>query len=251
MSYLIDSYKSSENLKKGLPKEKEDLVIQYIPLVKYVVGRMSVNLPPGMDRTDLISIGSWGLIDAAMKFNAAKGVKFKTYAMTRVRGAILDDLRRQSLGGQALCRKAQMLEKAFTKLEREQGRPATEAEVAIELELTEEKIHKMVAEVNGSFQISLDDTISGEDDTETRVSTIEDKKSDSTETRVFKKEQKSILAGAINVLPDKERLVVSLYYYEELTLKEIAKILEVSESRVSQIHSKAILHLKAKLKNNV
>lgn len=254
MSYIVESYGSKGNKRSSfvpLSDEKEQLIIQYVPLVKYVVGRMSINLPPGMDRGDLVSIGCWGLIDAAIKYDESKGAKFKTYAMTRIRGSILDELRKQSLGGQALCRKAQMLEKAFKKVEIETGKPATEAQVAKELEISKEKVNKLIAEVNGSFLVSLDEKYSSDEDSESRIDSLVDSKSKNIEDVVAKNEQKEMLAGALNYLPEQERMVVSLYYYDELTLKEIAKILKVSESRISQIHSKAIIHLKTRLKKHI
>lgn len=254
MTYLVDTYnarsdKSKSNL-EGLTEDKEKLVVQYVPLVKYVVGRMAINLPPGMDNDDLISIGCWGLIDAAKKFDHSRGVQFKTYAMTRIRGSILDELRRLSLGGQALCRKAQMLEKAFARVEAAKTRPATTEEVAADLEMTKDEVEKMIAEVNMSFMVSLDNHYNSEDDGESKAASIADTNAPEVDFDIQLTERKEQLEKALDSLQDQERLVISLYYYEELTLKEIAKIVKVSESRISQIHGKAIFQLKNKLKRS-
>ncbi|HAR64504.1 MAG: FliA/WhiG family RNA polymerase sigma factor [Candidatus Margulisiibacteriota bacterium] len=254
MTYLADTYKINEKEKKAssvaLSVEKEHLVIQYIPLVKYVVGRMGINLPPGLDNDDLVSIGCWGLIDAAKKFDENRGVQFKTYAMTRIRGSILDELRRLSLGGQALCRKAQMLEKAFAKVELQKGKPASVEEVAAVLQISKDDVDKLMAEVNLSFLLSLDTNNSYGEEGDNKVDTIVDQNAEGIDVFIQKNEQREMLERALDCLSDQEKMVINLYYYEELTLKEIAKILKVSESRISQIHGKAIFHLKTKLKRH-
>ncbi|MBT5856011.1 FliA/WhiG family RNA polymerase sigma factor [bacterium] len=227
------------------------MVLDHLYVVNFVVSRMSINLPPGMSRDDLISIGTWGLIDAANKFDESKGVLFKTYATTRVRGAILDELRRNSLGGQTLCRKARHLEKAVRKVEfGKDGTAATDLEVAKEMGVTVEKLHILYAEVARSFLVSLDDPTYRDDEGNTLGDSLPDSSSEPFKT-IASKERKTLIKGVVQALPRQEQMVLLLYYYEELTFREIGLILSVSESRISQIHTKAIVRLRGRLKNKL
>lgn len=234
-------------------EDRNQLVSDHVHLVKYVVARMSVNLAPGVSREDLISIGSWGLIDAADKFDASKAVQFKTYAITRIRGSILDELRRQSLGGQTLCRKARMLEKAIQAVEtRKSGAPAEDAEVAEELGISVNKLQDLYAEVSRSFLVSLDEQNYQDDaNKESLGDSLPDKKSPDPETLVERSELKRMIMSCIGEAPEQEKKVLVLYYYEELTFKEIGHILSVSESRISQIHTKAIFRMRGRLKQRL
>ncbi len=238
-------------LTKTQLKKRNKLVEEHIYLVNYVVNMMNVKPPPGVSRDDLLSIGSWGLIDAANKYDEDKGVLFKTYAVTRIRGSILDELRRNSLGGQTLCRKARLLEKAIRAVEQKQdGKSAKDEDVARELGVTPEKLQKLYTEVSRSFLISLDDFISTDDSGDAFVDTIQDKRSPDPSMQAEKSELKETILTIINEIPYQEQKVLTLYYYEELTFREIGYILEVSESRVSQIHTKAILRMRSRLKNS-
>jgi len=228
---------------------RNSLVVSHVHLVKYVVNRMTLSLPPGISREDLISIGSWGLIDAANKFDESKGVLFKTYAITRIRGSILDELRRNSLGGQTLCRKARSLEKGIQAVEQQKsGQPATDEEVAKEMGISLAKLRSLYAEVARSFLVSLDDSTFNDDDGDTFADTLQDKRSPDPLALTEKQELKEAVLSSIKSMPEQEKKVLTLYYYDELTFKEIGFILSVSESRVSQIHTKAILRMKGRLR---
>lgn len=231
------------------PKNENQLVISHLYLVKFVVSRMTMNLPPGVTKDDLHAIGSIGLIDAAKKFDTSKGVQFKTYSVPRIRGAILDELRRYTLGGQTLCRKARQIEQATKAIEiRKEGGAASDEEVADELGITKEKLNKMMTEVSRSFLISLDEPTYSDNSTTSFADTIEDQKMLTPDIFIENKERKSLIQHVIQELPDQEKKVLVLYYFEEMTLREIGLILNVSESRVSQIHTKSILRLRSRLK---
>ena len=229
--------------------EQKELIVAHLYLVKFVVNRLTMNLPPGVTKDDLHAIGSMGLIDAAKKFDQSKGVLFKTYSVTRIRGAILDELRRYTLGGQTLCRKARQIEQATKAIEiRKEGGAASDDELAKELGISKQKLHKMMAEVSRSFLISLDEPTYTDNSTASFADTIEDQKITPPDEFLENKERKEILRKVIQDLPDQEKRVMVFYYFEELTLREIGLIMEVSESRVSQIHTKAIVRLRSRLK---
>ncbi|MDA1352934.1 MAG: FliA/WhiG family RNA polymerase sigma factor [bacterium] len=242
---------ATQSTDKSAPTRNQ-LVEDHLHLVKYVVNRMAVSLPPGMGRDDLLSIGCWGLIDSAEKFDTSKGVLFKTYAITRIRGAILDELRRHSLGGQTLCRKARALEKAVRLVEsRYEGKKAPDSEVAKELEITIEKLRHLYTEVAHSFLVSLDEYTYSDDDSESYVDGLKDEKMPEPAEAMEALELKETIMTHIDSIPQQEKLVLTLYYYEELTFKEIGRVLNVSESRVSQIHTKAIVRMRGRLKHSV
>ncbi len=208
-----------------------------------------MNLPPGITKDDLHAIGSMGLIDAAKKFDVKKGVQFKTYSVPRIRGAILDELRRYTLGGQTLCRKARQIEQATKAIEiRKEGESASEEELANELGITKEKLNKMMTEVSRSFLISLDEPTYSDNSSTSFADTIEDQKMLTPDLFIENKERKRLMQEVIQELPEQEKKVLVLYYFEEMTLREIGLVLSVSESRVSQIHTKAILRLRSRLK---
>lgn len=242
-------HKTTHETETNTLSPRDKLIVDHLDLVKYVVNRMTINLPPGIDKNDLISIGSWGLIDAAQKFDPRKGVLFKTYALTRIRGSILDELRRLSLGGQALCRKTRNLEKATQAVEIRKGGPASEDEIAEELDMTTDELQQLYSDVSRSFLISLDAQSGDDDKSDTGLSNLADHRSPDPSQIVEQIELTETLKDAIDDLPDQEKQVLALYYFEELTLKEIGSILEVSESRISQIHTKAIIHLRGRLQN--
>ena len=225
-------------------------MVEHIYLVKYVANRLTTNLPPGVSKDDILSMGTWGLIDAAKKFNRKRGVLFKTYALTRIRGAIIDELRRNTLGGQALCRKARQLEKAVSALEETNDtKDISDEMVAKELGVSDEKLQQMYYDVARSFVLSLDQSSSKDDDD---ASTFVDSLSDKNVVDPFKSAErrnlKEIIIESLKQLHDQERKVILMYYYESLNFREIGLVLNVSESRVSQIHTKAIAHMRVKLK---
>ena len=210
---------------------------------------MAMNLPPGMTKDDLYAIGSLGLIDASKKFDKSKGVLFKTFSVPRIRGAILDELRRYTLGGQTLCRKARQIEKATKAIElRKDGGAASLEELAQELGITTQKLDKMMTEVSRSFLISLDEPTYSDESATSLSETLEDQKLLTPSAFTDHKEMKQIIQSSIQELPEQEKKVLVLYYFEEMTLREIGLVLSVSESRVSQIHTKAIVRLRSRLK---
>ena len=232
-----------------LKEEQNELITSHLYLVKYVVNRLTMNLPPGVTKDDLHAIGSIGLIDAAKKFDESKGVLFKTYSVTRIRGAILDELRRYTLGGQALCRKARQIEQALKAVrQRNKTEQASDKELAEEIGVSPEKLQKMMTEVSRSFLVSLDEPTYNDDTTSSFSDTIEDKRVLTPDSFIENKERKQIIRDSVQELPDQEKKVLVLYYFEEMTLREIGLVLNVSESRVSQIHTKAILRLRSKMK---
>lgn len=229
---------------------REALILSYIPLVKFVASRVSVGLPSNVDFDDLTSFGVFGLLDALEKFDPERGVKFETYAVARIRGAIIDGLRSIDWVPRSLRQKAKELEKVVSRLESENGGPATDAEISKALSISLDEYHKLLMEISGLSLASLDEVWAGDSDEEKTLrfgQMIENESSENPTHAVEDAEVKRILAEAIDVLPERERLVIALYYYEELTLKEIGHVLEVSESRVSQIHTQALLRLRGKL----
>ncbi len=236
-------YKRSGNL-----KIREQLVVKYIPLVKYVVGKMITNLPKNVEYEDLVEYGIIGLLDAVEKFDVNKEITFKTYAVTRVRGSIYDELRSQDWVPRSVRKMVKDVERAYVELEAVLKRVPTEEEVAKHLDLPLKKLEELYAKVDLGNMSSLDDIVyDGNDSTTTVANVVEDKKVVSAQTSLEREELRVALIERLEELNENERLVITLYYYEKLTLKEIGKVLEISESRVSQIHSKAILKLRSKL----
>ncbi len=229
-------------------KARQDLVEIYARVVKYVAGRMAIGLPHYVDQNDLVSAGLLGLIQAIDNFDPDRGIKFETYAIPRIRGAILDELRSQDWFPRSLRRKARQLEEAVTGLEARFGRPATDEELARELGVSRDELATMIEEVSVATIISLDaDSSSDGDDSTTLGEYLPDPKAEDVEEKVSSQEMVKLIAGGLEELPEKEQLVLVLYYYEDLTLKEIGAILDVTESRVCQIHTKAIMRLRGKL----
>ena len=236
-------YKRSGNL-----KIREELVLKYIPLVKYVVGKMIVNLPKNVEYDDLVEYGIIGLLDAVEKFDLNKEITFKTYAVTRVRGSIYDELRAQDWVPRSVRKLVKEIERAYVELEIKFKRMPSEEEVANFLDIPVKKMEEIYAKVDAGNVSSLDDTVyDGNDSTTTLANTVEDKKVENPQVELEKNELRAALIERLEELNEKERMVITLYYYEKLTLKEIGQVLEISESRVSQIHSKAIFKLKSKL----
>lgn len=226
---------------------KDALIMKYASFVKYVAGRIAVNLPSNVEFDDLVSYGILGLIDAIDKYDPDRNIKFKTYAKTRIRGAIFDELRVLDWTPRSIRQKARKLEKAYAKLEGKLGRDAKDEEIAEYLAIDISELHKLFDETKKSLLLSLDEIFYDDEEGSSRFDFIEDQKSDNPQMKIEEAEAKKILADAISKLSDRERMVITLYYYEELTSKEIGKILGVSDSRVSQLHTKAILRLRGRL----
>ena len=232
----------------GERADRDRLILIYAPLVKYVASRVAVGLPHNVEQADLVSYGMFGLIDAIEKFDPERGYKFETYAIARIRGAILDELRSIDWVPRSVRAKARALEQAYAKLENQLRRSPTEEEVALELDLTDDQLQTTLTQISFIGVAALDEMLGGGDRGESM--TLGDTVADVRESpvAVFEvEEMKQILAEAVNGMPEREKLVLTLYYYEGLTLAEIGRVLGVTESRVCQIHTKAVLQLRSKI----
>ncbi len=248
--------KTEEELWKNYKKTKdlrirEHFVNQYAPLVKYVAGKIAIGMPQNVDFDDLVGYGVFGLLDAIEKFDPTKDIKFKTYAVTRIRGAIYDELRSIDWVPRSVRQKAKELERVIGKLENRLGRAARDDEIAKELGISSKELHTLILKISGASILSLSDVwyVGDESDKVSVMETIESPKSLNPDVIVEREEIKNIIVQAISDLPDKEKKVLILYYYEDLTLKEIGEVLQVTESRISQLHTKAIMRLRSKLMN--
>jgi len=229
---------------------RDKLLAEYTPLVRYTAQRMAINLPPSVQLGDLIGVGIIGLIKAVESFDTEKEVKFETYATHKIRGSILDDLREQDWIPRSIRQKSKTVKNAYVELEKEFGRTPYDNEVAAHLKLKPAEFEELLSEVAPVTIISLNEIISdhyGESTETSLIETIEDKEVENPLDRLGLEETKKFLADALLALPENERQVIALYHYEELTLKEIGIAMNLTESRVSQIHSRAMLKLKAKL----
>jgi len=229
---------------------RERLILHYSPLVKYVAGRVGVGLPPNIEQADLVSYGIFGLIDAIEKFDLERAIKFETYAISRIRGAIIDELRAIDWIPRSVRYKAREVEKAYASLEGKLHRTPSEAEVAEEMGISLDDLHQVFSRVSFVNVVALDELLSvgGEKgDKLSLVDTLEDTKAEDPVAAFESEETKYLLAKAINQLPEREKIVVTLYYYEGLTLAEIGQVLGVTESRICQMHTKAVLQLRGRL----
>lgn len=248
MSGLDNLWREYKETDSKIAKDK--LLVEYAHLVKYITNRLAINLPKSVDRNDLTSAGVLGLIKAVETFEPDRGFKFETYAGHKIRGAILDELRALDWVPRSVRQKSRELQKVFAKLENELGRAPYDDEVCESMNITIQEYEEMLAEVTPTTIISLEEAMPDRDSDSKElriIDTIEDPGSDNPLKELGFAEVKEILKDAIMNLPEKEKLVVALYHYEELTLKEIGVVLDITESRVSQIHSKAILKLRSKL----
>jgi RNA polymerase sigma factor for flagellar operon FliA len=234
----------------GDKSARERLVVAYSPLVKFVAGRLGAGLPSHVEDADLISYGLMGLIGSIERFEPERGIKFETFAMTRIRGAIIDELRSLDWVPRSVRSRAREIEAAQSKLEHELQRAPTEAELAAKVGLTEEELQTALLEIANSSVYALDElwTISDSSgDSVSLLDTISDPRADDPQEALAGSEIKDALTESIAGLPEREQLVVALYYYENLTLREIGEVLGVTESRVSQLHTKAVMRLKSAL----
>jgi RNA polymerase sigma factor for flagellar operon FliA len=235
--------------KHGDREARERLILKYVGLVKYVIDRMMISPPPGLDFDDIYSCGITGLIEAIDRYQLDYGTSFISFALRRIKGAILDESKKLGWVPRTTYHKQIELEKAYAQLENLLGRPATDEEIADYLSLSLDQFHDLVCQVSQITMLSLYQLAGGGEDDEPIeiVDTIQDTRPDPQE-QLEVKELKKALAESIEKLPEKEKLVIILYYYEGLTLKEIGAILKVTESRVSQIHTKAVLRIRGKLR---
>jgi RNA polymerase sigma factor for flagellar operon FliA len=244
ISRLWAEYKSSES-----QEARDGLIVHYSPLVKYVAGRVSVGLPQNIEQADLVSYGIFGLIDAIDKFDPGRNIKFETYAISRIKGAIIDELRLIDWVPRSVRAKARSVEKAYAKLEAALLRTPSDAEVAEEMGVSESELQRVFQQVSFVGLVALDEmlSVSGERGESTTLGDTIADKGDGPMQAFEVEETKEVLADAINRLVDREKIVLTLYYYEGFTLAEIGEVLGVTESRVCQIHSKAVLQLRSRL----
>ena len=228
---------------------RDRLIRQYMPLVKWVAGRVSSGMPDSVEFDDLVGFGQFGLLDAINKFDVDKGVKFKTYASTRIRGAIFDELREMDWVPRSVRQKSKEIEEAIVELEAKLGRTASDAEIAQSMNMTEAEYQNTIMKVSGTSVLSLNDVwYSGDDSEHISIGdSIEAPNSLHPDVIVEREEVRRVIIQAIEELPQNEKMVIVLYYHEDLSFKEIGQVLNVSESRISQLHTKANLRLRAKL----
>ena len=234
--------------RRGTRDVRDQLILHYSPLVKYVAGRVAVGLPQNVEQADLVSYGIFGLIDAIEKFDPGRGFKFETYAIARIKGAILDELRSIDWVPRSVRAKARALEKAYGKLEGELHRTPNDDELATELGLSDDQLQSTLNQISFIGLVALDEMLSSGDrgDSITLGDTVADAGAGPVAAYEVE-EMRHILADAINRMPEREKIVLTLYYYEGLTLAEIGQVLGVTESRVCQIHTKAVLQLRSRL----
>jgi RNA polymerase sigma factor for flagellar operon FliA len=233
---------------KGCPRAKEALILEYIPLVKYIAHRMAINLPGYIMVEDIINDGILGLIQSVETFDISREIDFKAYASFRIRGSILDALRSFDWAPRSLRRKSRELKDTLAELEGSLGRAPSMDEVAEHLHMNIENLDKLLSNIGSTAVLSLDAWLSGSEDGNTFKDVYQGSEL-SPEVVFDRKEFVKTMGSAIDKLPDKEKLVITLYYYEELTLKEIAKVLNLSESRISQLHTRAVLRIKGNMKD--
>ena len=248
LARLWAEFKQSE-VSGARESARERLILHYAPLVKYVASRVATGLPASVDQADLVSYGMFGLIDALEKFDLGRGNKFETYAIPRIKGAIIDELRAMDWVPRSVRFKAREIEKAYSDLESIHKRAPTEKEVAARLGVTLRELHEVINQISFVQVVQLDEILSVGSDRGEQVSlldTLADRGTDPT-TSLEGQETRGMLAAAINSLSEREKIVVTLYYFEGLTLAEIGEILALTESRVCQIHTKAVGQLRLQL----
>ncbi len=243
---VIRKYKEAPN--KITQQEKDKLVIEYAPLIKFIAQKIAVRLPSNIELDDLISSGVIGLMDAIDKYDPTRDNKFKTYAEFRIRGSILDELRAQDWVPRSVRDKAKLLDRTMVELEAVLGRAATDEEVSTKLNMSMEEFYDLVNQVRPVSVLSIDDSTTFSNvDKKSILNILEGCALNNPYNQLSMKSVKDIVTKAIEELPERQRLVLSLYYYEDLNLKEIGKVLRVTESRVSQLHAQAVSRLRAKL----
>jgi RNA polymerase sigma factor for flagellar operon FliA len=240
----------TEFKERAEPVARERLILHYAPLVKYVVGRLAAGLPHTVERADLVSYGMFGLMDALDKFDRTREVKFETYAIPRIKGAIIDELRAMDWVPRSIRFKAREVEKAYSGLESKLHRAPSDEEVAGHLGISLSELHEVVNQISFVSVMALDEMVSSGDERGEKRSlldTLADAASADPSAELEGQEMRGMLAAAINSLTEREKIVVTLYYFEGLTLAEIGEILGVTESRVCQIHTKAVGQLRLNL----
>ncbi|HEV2593420.1 MAG TPA: RNA polymerase sigma factor WhiG [Gaiellaceae bacterium] len=228
---------------------RDRLILTYAPLVKYVAGRLGSGLPAHVEEGDLISYGLLGLISAIERYDPDRDIKFETYAIMRIRGAIIDELRALDWVPRSVRSRAREIERAIAELEAKLGHAPTDEEIAGKIGISVDELEESLSDISRSSIAALDElwSVSGEGDQVSLLDTIQDTDAPSPAEALDVTDVRETLADAISRLPEREKLVITLYYYEELTLREIGEVLGVTESRVSQLHTKAVLRLRSRL----
>jgi RNA polymerase sigma factor FliA len=231
------------------PELRDRLILHYAPLVKYVAGRVGSGLPAHVEQADLISYGTFGLIDAITRYEPTREVKFESYAMARIRGAIIDELRNTDWIPRSVRMKARQFERATAALEAKLQRTPTEEEIADEMDMDVEEVRKFLGQLSLVNVVALDELLVDDDagSSPRLVDTLQDSSALDPQAMAEHGEARQLLARAVEQLPEREKVVVSLYYFEGLTLADIGRVLGVTESRICQLHTKAVLHLRTKL----
>jgi RNA polymerase sigma factor for flagellar operon FliA len=227
---------------------RDRLILHYAPLVKYVAGRVGSGLPAHVEQADLVSYGTFGLIDAITRFEPTREVKFESYAMARIRGAIIDELRNTDWIPRSVRMKARQFERAVAELEAKFQRTPSDEEVAAEMDMDVEDVRKFLGQLSLVNVVALDELLTDDDGGAPRLGdTLQDSSALDPQAMAEHGEARQLLARAVEQLPEREKVVVSLYYFEGLTLADIGRVLGVTESRICQMHTKAVLHLRTKL----
>lgn len=256
MSRLLDKYNQIDEMSlwrdyrvSKNPEIRSYLVEKYSPLVKHVAGRIAIGMPQNVEFEDLVSYGVFGLLDAIEKFDPSREIKFKTYAMTRIRGSVFDELRSVDWIPRSIRQKAKQLEGIIAMLENKEGKKVEDEEIAKELGVSMEEYNSLLSKLSGTSLVSLNDIwfLGDENDEVSFMETLESPMNMNPDNIIEKEEIKNVIVESIQSLPEKEKKVIVLYYYEDLTLKEIGEVLEVTESRISQLHTKAVARLRSKL----
>jgi RNA polymerase sigma factor for flagellar operon FliA len=242
------AHSREENFGKDSHLLRNQIINEYLPYVKRIVNRIAVHLPSTIEVDDLVNVGVIGLIQAIERYDPSRDNKFITYAVFRIKGAVLSELRSRDFLGRTTRRKIRDLEKAYLKLEQKHGREVTDEEVAAELNLDMDQFYKVKRMSSISFVSFEEIGYNARNDTSAVAGSLSSGNADDALSLTTMKEIKTTIAKNIDLLPEKERLVVSLYYSDELTMKEIGRVLNITESRVSQIHAQAIIHLRSKLR---
>ena len=225
---------------------RQQLIEQYLGLVKYVINKLKINLPPSVQQEDLVQIGVIGLSEAIDRYDSSLGIKFETYAIPRIKGCIIDEIRKIDWVPRSLRNKKTLINNKMSEFDQKYSGNYSDADVANSLDISIKKLNKWQKQINLFNVTSLDRPIT-ENEGSNLYDVIEDDSIDSYEDQIERQEMKSLLLSAINKLPEKSRLAITLYYYEKLNFKEIAEVLNISESRVSQIHSQTIRNLKSNI----
>jgi RNA polymerase sigma factor FliA len=251
MSSLAKRLKNLRDYRSTVgPELKDEIIIEYAPLIKFIAQKIASRLPANIELDDLISCGVIGLMDAIEKFDPNRDNKFKTYAEFRIRGAILDELRAQDWVPRSVREKAKQIERVYARLESTLGRPATDEEMCKELKVSQDEFYDMLNKAKSISLLNIDDsTTFNRGDKKLMAGIMENSRRSNPSYATIYKNSRDNIKNGIKSLPEKQRLVLSLYYYEDLNLKEIGKVLDVTESRVSQLHTQAIIKLRSRLKD--